>query len=594
MKHPRINITQKFVFYLMIISIIPLLIVGMSSFVVSDAILQKEASQYSSAVVANQRDYIELQLEQIEGLMANISSVEEITNVLGDEAMEEDAYNSLATQAQIGYILNGYSNLRGLVSIDIFSVGGTHYHVGDTLDVANIRTDVRNDILKRTAASDQIVLWSGIEDNVNVNSAYDKVLTAAQVLHKFNPDTLQSEAIALFLVNMRLDEMSEHLDHIDLGVGSYLMVIDAQDRIIYHPDDMFVGESITNFDMDISDLFTEDVGEFITTVNGQKVFVSYARLNISDWVVFSLIPLETLTAKTAVIRNNTLVILLVSFLVVGMFAWLYNRDVVQPIRKITSHFQALEKGSSDLDVRMEPHGSDEIGELVQWFNAFITTLAARREAELQIEASLREKEALLQEVHHRVKNNLQVVSSLLSLQGSRFDDPEVTAVFKDSQNRIQSMSLIHEKLYRSKDFSRINLGEYVHNLTTFLVRSYRLDTSLVDVAIDTDEIYISIDTAIPIGLLLNEIISNALKHAFPDGQNGKITILLHKEARLGMLIVRDNGIGIPNTQLADNTGTLGFQLIRTLIKQINADMEIDTENGTKFCIKFDLSTERST
>jgi len=591
MKRPDINITQKFVIYLIVISIIPLLVVGMSSYTVSDAILQEEAARYSSTVVADQRDYLELQLEQIESLIANVTGVEEIINVLGDENLAQDSYTNLATQARIGYILNGYSNLRGLVSIDIFTVGEAHYHVGDTLDVSNIRTDVRDEILAKTISSEQAVLWNGIEDNVNVNSAYEKVLTAAKVITKVNPDTLQSEPVALFLVNIRVDDIYEHLSRLDLGEGAHMMVIDTQDRIIYHPDEAYMGLPLANLDEDVGDLLVEDVGELVTMVNGQKMFVSYARLAISDWVVLSLIPLDTLSAKTVVIRNNTLAILFISFLFVAAFAWFYNRDVVLPIRQITYRFQQLQSGLPEGDMRMEPQGSDEIGELVQWFNAFIETLSAQREAELQIEASLREKEALLQEIHHRVKNNLQVISSLLNLQASRSDNPEITAVFKDSQNRIQSMSLIHEKLYRSKNFSRVDLGDYVRNLSTYLIRSYRTDTGLIEVEIDTDEVYIGIDTAVPCGLLLNELISNALKHAFPDGRNGKITILLHNDTTQATLVVSDNGIGITDEQFANNSVTLGFQLIKTLAKQIDAEIVMETNHGTTFRIKFNLPTE---
>ena len=593
MKRLRLNITQKFIIYLIVISIIPLLVVGMSSYAVSDAILQEEAARYSSTEVADQREYLELQLEQIESLIANVTGVEEIINVLGDEDLAQDSYTNLATRARIGYILNGYSNLRGLVSIDIFTVGETHYHVGDTLDVSNIRTDVRDEILAKTISIEQAVLWSGIEDNVNANSAYEKVLTAAKVITKVNPDTLKSEPVALFLVNIRVDDIYEHLSRLDLGEGAHMMVLDTKERIIYHPNQAYIGLPLASLDEDVGDLLVEDMGEFVAAVNGEKVFVSYARLAISDWVVLSLIPLDTLSAKTAVIRNNTLVILFISFLVVAVFAWRYNQDVVLPIRQITNRFQQLQSGSPEGDIRMEPHGNDEIGELVQWFNAFIDTLSARREAELQIEASLREKEALLQEIHHRVKNNLQVISSLLNLQASRTHDPEITAVFKDSQNRIQSMSLIHEKLYRSKDLSRVNLGEYVRNLTTYLVRSYRTDTGLVNVEIETDEVYIGIETAVPCGLLLNELISNALKHAFPDGRNGKITILLQADEKQVTLVVSDNGVGLSD-EIASNGGTLGFQLIKTLVKQIDAVLKIEMDQGSEFTITFDLPPETIT
>jgi len=584
MKQPRINITQKFVFYLIIISIIPLLLVGMSFYSTSDTVLQEEEARHSSIIVESQRDYLDLQLEQIGSLIANISSVEEITNALDDEEATGDSYTNLATQARIGYILNGYSNLRGLVSIDIFSVNGVHYHVGDTLDVSHIRTDVRDDIFNKAIASDQIIFWSGIEDNVNANSTYEKVITVAKVISKVNSDSLKSELVALFLVNVRVDDLYTHLNQINLEEGAYMMVLDAENRIIYHPDWARIG---TPADA-LANSLPSDTGTLMATIDGQKMVVSYARSSLSNWVTLSLIPLDTLTAKTAAIRNNTLMILLISFLVVGVFALMYNRNVVQPIQKVTHHFQQFQAGTLDWDKRMELRGNDEIGELVQWFNAFMDTLAARREAELQIEASLHEKEMLLQEIHHRVKNNLQVISSLLYLQSSQCDDPKLTAVFQDSQNRIRSMSLIHEKLYRSQDSTRVNLGEYIRNLTTYLIHSYQTDVSLIEMEIETNEIYLDIETAVPYGLLLNELVSNALKHAFSNGRKGKITILLHTDGQRITLVVRDNGIGIPVQQLGHDTGTLGFRLIETLAEQLDADVQIEVNQGTKFIITFDI------
>ena len=591
MKRFRINITQKFVIYMIAISIIPLVAVGMRSYAVSDAILQEEAARFSAAAVIHHRDYLDLQLEQIESLIANISGVEEITNALDDEEAAGDAFTNLATQARIGYILNGYSNLRGLVSIDIFAVNGTHYHVGDTLDVSNIRTEVLDDIFARAVASDEIVLWSGVEENVNTNSAYERVLTAAKAIRRANPESMQSEPVALFLVNVQLDEVYDYFNQTNLGKGAYMMAVDGQNRIIYHPDLAYIGGSLDEVNADLADLLTEDTGQTTTMINGEDVFVSYARSSLSGWVTLSFIPLDTLTAKTAVIRNNTFVVLLLSFLVVGVFSWLYNRDVVLPIREITHRFQQFQDGSLDWDTRMTPSGNDEISELVQWFNAFMDTFVAQREAEVQIETSLREKEALLQEVHHRVKNNLQIISSLLNLQSSRADDPEITAVFQDSENRIRSMSLIHEKLYRSQDFARIELGEYVRKLTAHLVRSYQTDVGLIALEVETDEVYLGIDTAIPCGLLLNELISNALKHAFPNGRTGKIVILLQAKDRRATLIIRDNGVGIPDTQMVNSKGTLGFQLIETLAQQIKADIQMEVEYGTKFTILFDIPAE---
>jgi two-component sensor histidine kinase len=156
------------------------------------------------------------------------------------------------------------------------------------------------------------------------------------------------------------------------------------------------------------------------------------------------------------------------------------------------------------------------------------------------------------------------------------------------------MALIHEKLYQSQDFAQVDLGEYIHILVTYLIRSYRTTSGMVDVEIQTDEVYIDIGTAVPCGLLLNELISNALKYAFVNGRRGKITITLSAEDNQITLAVADNGVGISDEQLANSQNTLGLQLIRTLVRQIDADMSIKTDAGTKFEIKFRLPSETDT
>jgi len=195
----KVNLTIKFIGYLIFITFIPLLVVGLISLRVSTQILAEESRVFTLELVKNQREYLDLQLEQVESLIANISGVEEITNALL-EVDSADTYTNLATQARIGYILNGYLNLRGLVSIEIFTLEGNHYHVGDTLNVDNIRVDVKDRLYAETLNSNQNVLWTGIEDNVNVNSVHEKVLTAAKILKRTDRETLQQIPVGLLLV----------------------------------------------------------------------------------------------------------------------------------------------------------------------------------------------------------------------------------------------------------------------------------------------------------------------------------------------------------------------------------------------------------
>lgn len=208
-----------------------------------------------------------------------------------------------------------------------------------------------------------------------------------------------------------------------------------------------------------------------------------------------------------------------------------------------------------------------------------------RKAEKQILASLKEKEVLLKEIHHRVKNNLQVIYSLLNLQSRKIKDKQIAELFRESRNRIRSMAFIHEKLHKSKDLSRIDFAEYIRALLVDLFRSYGANSKAVSVKINADNIPLSIDIALPLGLIINELTSNSLKYAFPSGQQGEISIILrYNDAKL-LLIFSDNGVGLSKDFDILNTETLGFQLVITLVEQLEATIKLDRARGTEFRIE---------
>lgn len=212
-------------------------------------------------------------------------------------------------------------------------------------------------------------------------------------------------------------------------------------------------------------------------------------------------------------------------------------------------------------------------------------ITERRRADAQIKASLQEKEVLLREIHHRVKNNLQIISSLLSLQSRYIKDPHAIQLFRESQNRVRSMALIHEHLYRSADMSHIDFAEYAKNLVTQLFRSYGVNTKSIKLRIDADNIFLDVNTAVPCGLIINELVSNSLKHAFPDGRNGEISIEVRRAPENKIhLIIGDNGIGLSPEVDAAATPTLGLKLVTALIEQLSATLTVDHGGGTRFCM----------
>ena len=315
--------------------------------------------------------------------------------------------------------------------------------------------------------------------------------------------------------------------------------------------------------------------------------------------------------------------LIVVYILTGIFffsvtIWLSQRMsyfLTAHLRTLRSTTQKISE-SGDLETRAEIAGPDEVRTLAASFNSMIdklkeshnlletriaerTTelsrvneqlqkeLAERRHAEEQIGSALLEKEILLKEIHHRVKNNLQIVASMLHLQLGYIQDKGARILFEESQKRVESMSLIHEKLYRTKDLARIDFHDYVDSLVENLLRLNTGGTEKMEMKLDIEGVILDVNNAIPCGLIINELISNSLRHAYPDGRKGTIGIRMRSdyEGRV-VFAVRDNGIGFPEDIDFRDTKSLGMQLVISLVNQLEGTIELDRSQGTSFMIAF--------
>jgi two-component sensor histidine kinase len=213
-----------------------------------------------------------------------------------------------------------------------------------------------------------------------------------------------------------------------------------------------------------------------------------------------------------------------------------------------------------------------------------------RDSQARLQATLQEKEVLLAEVYHRVKNNLQVISSLLDLQADMVEDPQVRALFEDSQQRIQAVALLHESLSQAKNVARIPLAEYINRLSTQVFQAYAPPGDRITMHIQADPIWIAVRNAVPCGLLVNELLSNSLKYAFPGDQGGEITITIQVTSEGQMvLVVSDTGAGFPADTDFRHTNSLGMQLVCLLTEQLGGTIALDTASGTQWTLKFPLS-----
>lgn len=240
--------------------------------------------------------------------------------------------------------------------------------------------------------------------------------------------------------------------------------------------------------------------------------------------------------------------------------------------------------------RLEQRVQERTAELARANEILQVEIAERREAEKRIQLSLNEKNVLLKEIHHRVKNNLQIISSLLNLQADNVKNPGLIEAIQDSQNRIRSMALLHEKLYRSTDLAQINFAEYIQDLVTSLFRTHRANLQRISLNLQVEKTFLIIDIAMPCGLIITELVTNALKHAFPGERTGELCIKfgLAPDGRFD-LIVADNGVGFP----ADlhQVDSLGLQLVNTLVHQLGGTIEFDHSQGTRVKINFPGSPE---
>ena len=248
-------------------------------------------------------------------------------------------------------------------------------------------------------------------------------------------------------------------------------------------------------------------------------------------------------------------------------------------------YNALKKDGSYFPILEYSNSIKQYGKVVG-YRGVIVDLSDIKNVENNLKASLNEKEILVMEIHHRVKNNMQIISSLLNLQTKYVDDEEAVNILKESQNRVRSMAIIHEKLYHSKNLTKINFVDYIQSLVLNLFYSYNIKETQIKATLKLENICLNMETAVPCGLIISELISNSLKYAFPNDMNGEIIVSLKSEKDKYHLCISDNGIGLPEDINFNNIRTLGLLLVNTLTEQIDGEITIQRGHGTKYKIMF--------
>ena len=268
-----------------------------------------------------------------------------------------------------------------------------------------------------------------------------------------------------------------------------------------------------------------------------------------------------------------------------------NKSILngKTIKPFNSVFLTPEKKSRHVNVQISPIKSDGEITAILIYAIDITDhflLEESLQESLSLQKALENKEMLVREIHHRTKNNLMIMASLFSLAAGEIEDKDAKAIFNQTHSRVKSMTLIHEKLYRSDDLKYINFGDYIRNLANDLFNSFLNEPDKVKLIMELEDLKMNIETAIPVGLILNELLTNSIKYAFPNGEYGNIFINFYKNTNHYVMIVADDGIGLPKDLDIEKTNTLGFQLIKNLIGQIEGDMIVNRDKGTEITICF--------
>ncbi|OPX29367.1 MAG: hypothetical protein B1H06_01595 [Candidatus Cloacimonas sp. 4484_143] len=423
--------------------------------------------------------------------------------------------------------------------------------------------------------------------------------------------------------------------------GKYLDIAPTNDELLYKPAQVLLGNYISNiFDKDMTEYFLEKIDECLQS--NETISVEYS-LNIKDHLYWFDGRISPMTENTVVMvvrditdRTNATKKLiesenkyrnLVESIEEGMIitdkemnfvfankaaARLYGysieelmnmnvmdvilpeeSDVIIEQNKIrsegkSSHYENwnIRKDGTKILLKVSASPMLKEGEFAGTISLFsdITEIKA---AEEKIKASLKEKDVMLQEIYHRVKNNMQVISSMLKLQSSHINKDNALEIFVNTQNRVKSMSLIHEKLYRSENLSHVDFNGYLKSLMKQLFISYTPLARNLAYHIDCSNVFLNIGTAIPCGLIVNEIVTNSIKHAFPDAKEGNIFISMHKnEAGTYSLVLSNDGINLPADYDLENSTSFGLQLVEILRHQLKADFNMNGDNGAKFTFTF--------
>jgi signal transduction histidine kinase/HPt (histidine-containing phosphotransfer) domain-containing protein len=375
----RFNITVKLLGYLLVAGIVPLTVLGFSALEIAKRVVLQQAQEENVRALGGFASYLSLYHDQIEDLATNIAGNEAIGGALrsADDA-SSSGYDALNVRAQIGYTLNSYVRVKGLVSLDLFSLAGAHFHVGETLSSSAVAPEAARALLQLATNAKSPTLWRGMGDNINSSSRYPRVTSVVRAIRHFSPRTGQSDAVGVLVISLTDDIMREYLRRVPLPTGQRLMQIDPQGTIALHSDPQQVGQPIAPA---LMELIRQNKETQHLTLDGQEALLDIHADNLEHGYLVMITPRQLVTGRVDQLTLATIVLLVLGLLGVLALTWRFAHTVVAPIRAVSAGFKRLSRAPAENHAPLPtPRRHDEIGQLVEGYNNHLLSLNAQRES----------------------------------------------------------------------------------------------------------------------------------------------------------------------------------------------------------------------
>lgn len=449
----------------------------------------------------------------------------------------------------------------------------------------SIKIADKNGIIKYMAPYNKDVIGSNIYQtylfkNLDNNVKWTDVFISF-IDYSINVNLIFYSNNYLYIGEINLIYLENIIYHIRIEKNIFPFIVDSNNIFIAHPDKKNVRQRNTFEYINRRGCSSQWNGCFVT-IDDKDYLLNFELIEETGWKVGIIKPREEL--YSGVFRASVIIIIgtLLSFSFALFVSLIRIKAIFKPIELLTLNSKEISIGNYDIEWTNSKY--KEIDELSTSFKKMIDVIKNREE---NLKNSLKEKELYLKEIHHRVKNNLQIINALLNLQKRKLSDESLITIFSETQNRVLSMATVHEELYRSNNLGKINLKNLINSIVNNLFRTYRLDKP-VNYKNNLSEVHTIIDISIPLGLIINEIVSNSLKYAFLNRKDGEININLDEKDGKIIIEISDNGVGLKEDFDIEKTDSLGMSLIFNLTNQLNGKITYINKDGLKYLIEIPI------